>query len=1234
MNSKLKYYLGLDLGISSVGWAIMAEDPKTAKHTLYDFGVRLFDVPENRDKQSNASLRRDLRSNRRLIRRRKHRILMLKRFLSRIKFLTEDQFQTEFNLKSTNKLIKKDGRWTTETGYYNTYVLKVKGLTEKLDKPELYSVLLNYAKKRGYLNKFAIENDKKLTKTEQSNQNKAIEEADNLVKNYDDSIAKAIVYDKRFAFVKNVKDPKTKILIANNKSELVEFQGKMINRYLLEKISAKEAENAKTSQFNWLFARRDYRKELQNLLLYQSQFHPELNTNNCDQIIDIIFQTRDFEMGAKCRDCIKNMIDKTEDYIANTNNIRNCKRLDCSNFGNFWDLKGKCHFYPEERRQTKASVTYIIFYFINELSKIWSFLEQRKNSKLKFTAADKNEVLSSLFFNEWKTHAQALKIIQQKISETSIWRDYGDKNYFDKKKYPIWKEDTKDEQTGLSFKKPILLQACSKIPALTSQLKQIELTSNKVFNWEQNIIEKIGETCSLWKTPIRREYALKKLFLSKNIGLNKEEFALLLKELKEIEASPGNASAKYMQEAIRDYFDKGTLYGDFAWNFQKNHNTIKNKIVKNQTIFAHFIDKDMMSNPVVMRAISQTRKILKALHQNIQFESIVVEVARDLYSTPEQRNAIEKININNYNEKKRIIERLKKRGFENITKRKILEYSLWEQQKGICIYSGKPIDFNPSPNVVWEIDHIIPQSLCQNDTATNKVLVLRTENQSKGKKIPYWWLQGKNWSDFSSRVKSLKLPKVKTNLLLAKTVEEAIEAFSSRNLNDTRYISKWISNYIKSEISHFNLPTKVFVVPGALVSHLRRSWLRQSAWGLYQKVRDITPYHHAIDAIVICQFKKQMDIQLAVDLLKLNQIRWKNISESEKKAEEKQFLEVSQKTANILEKAFGKQDVDEYSKKIKEASRKTFLMFDFYISNLKEEVEKRIPVKLKKVDCECRKRSISSLSTPSPVDNCRICYGSKKIPRYDRILNVDEFYNENSELSNSIYINFRYPHISHMINHKVPKRINSSEKIGFFFTGYTKTKKMIFEKAKNKLFRIWFKNRKLKLEDLNLKLDFKYVKEKDLQSWLNEFSSENRDFLVKTSKTGDLLGVIPISRFFGLEIKKDKLVWLTNKTAQEYAKKNIIHKSLHKILIPNNLVEYYDPKLRKNIIKVFKSRKDKDKAYLHINGLMKTDEKTIFGFKNSTETLKRISNDSLKIIRVNLLGDLLTKKNIFTSIKR
>lgn len=75
----LRYTLGLDIGISSVGWAIIQNDMNGEPIKIEHLGVRIFESAEQ--SQTGASLaapRREMRGQRRTIRRRRHRKARIK----------------------------------------------------------------------------------------------------------------------------------------------------------------------------------------------------------------------------------------------------------------------------------------------------------------------------------------------------------------------------------------------------------------------------------------------------------------------------------------------------------------------------------------------------------------------------------------------------------------------------------------------------------------------------------------------------------------------------------------------------------------------------------------------------------------------------------------------------------------------------------------------------------------------------------------------------------------------------------------------------------------------------------------------------------------------------------------------------------------------------------------------------------------------------------------------------
>ena len=114
---KKNLILGLDIGITSVGWGII-----DSEHNVIDAGVRLFEESD----ASNNETRRTKRGARRLKRRRQQRIIEMKRLLKDIGLLGDDFIPLR-----------------------NPYEIRVRGLTEKLNEDELSTALLHIVKRRG-----------------------------------------------------------------------------------------------------------------------------------------------------------------------------------------------------------------------------------------------------------------------------------------------------------------------------------------------------------------------------------------------------------------------------------------------------------------------------------------------------------------------------------------------------------------------------------------------------------------------------------------------------------------------------------------------------------------------------------------------------------------------------------------------------------------------------------------------------------------------------------------------------------------------------------------------------------------------------------------------------------------------------------------------------------------------------------------------------------------------------
>ena len=83
MIEKMNYRIGLDIGIASVGWAVILNDSMDNPAHIMDVGVRIFDKAENpKDGKALAAPRRESRCARRRNGRRKHRINRVKYLLT------------------------------------------------------------------------------------------------------------------------------------------------------------------------------------------------------------------------------------------------------------------------------------------------------------------------------------------------------------------------------------------------------------------------------------------------------------------------------------------------------------------------------------------------------------------------------------------------------------------------------------------------------------------------------------------------------------------------------------------------------------------------------------------------------------------------------------------------------------------------------------------------------------------------------------------------------------------------------------------------------------------------------------------------------------------------------------------------------------------------------------------------------------------------------------------------
>nr|WP_246316799.1 type II CRISPR RNA-guided endonuclease Cas9 [Anoxybacillus ayderensis] len=309
----------------------------------------------------------------------------------------------------------------------------------------------------------------------------------------------------------------------------------------------------------------------------------------------------------------------------------------------------------------------------------------------------------------------------------------------------------------------------------------------------------------------------------------------------------GHLSLKAMRN-ILPHMENGELYSKACELAGYNFNGPRKK---EKTVLLPNIPD--ITNPVVMRALTQARKVVNAIIKKYGSPvSIHIELARDLSHSYDERRKIQKAQDDNRKKNETAIKQLVEYGLtKNPSGLDIVKFKLWSEQNGQCMYSLERIELERLLEDGYvEVDHILPYSRSLDDGYANKALVLTRENRQKGNRTPveYLGFGTDRWQRFENFVLTNKqFSKAKKRNLLRLHYQETEEKeFKERNLNDTRYISRFFANFIKEHLKFADggKEQKVYTVNGKITAHLRSRWD-------FNKNREQSDLHHAVDAVIV-----------------------------------------------------------------------------------------------------------------------------------------------------------------------------------------------------------------------------------------------------------------------------------------------------------------------------------------------------------------------------------------------
>lgn len=307
--------------------------------------------------------------------------------------------------------------------------------------------------------------------------------------------------------------------------------------------------------------------------------------------------------------------------------------------------------------------------------------------------------------------------------------------------------------------------------------------------------------------------------------------------------------------------------------------------------------QNSLRNPIVEQIITETLRVVKDIWDHYGqgkkdfFCEIHIELGREMKNNSEERKKITNQIIENENTNLRIkallAEMFRMNDADNIrpystTQMEILKiyeegvlnsgieieediikiskmaqpsppdlkrYKLWLEQKYRSPYTGEIIPLNKLFTKDYEIEHIIPQSRYFDDSLNNKVICEAAVNKEKDNQLGYEFIKkhhgqiiecglGKKVTilgitAYEELVKEFySKNRNKRNKLL---MEEIPEKMVERQLNDTRYISKFISgllsNIVRAESNDDSLNSKNLIsCNGKITNRLKQDWGLNDVW--------------------------------------------------------------------------------------------------------------------------------------------------------------------------------------------------------------------------------------------------------------------------------------------------------------------------------------------------------------------------------------------------------------------
>lgn len=805
-----KKILGLDLGTTSIGWALVNEaESDNEESYIIKLGVRL--NPLTVDEQQNFKKGKSITTNakrtlKRSIRRNLQRYKLRRENL--IEILKEHKFISE----ETN--LSENGNYST----FETYRLRAKAASEKISLEQFARVLLMLNKKRGY------KSSRKAKGTEEGSLIDGMEIAKKLYnenltpgqfclqllnngEKYLPDFYRSDLQEEFYKIWHKQKEFYADILTDELKEKLHNKNEKTTWAILQEPFKligvkrTTKGDEQKKENFEWRVKALTEKMNLESLAIVLQKINSQINSSSgylgeiSDRSKELYFNKQtvgQYQMSILDKNpnaSLRNMVFYRQDYLDEFNTI--------------WDEQAKYH--EELTQELKKEIRDVIIFFQRRLKSkkgLISFcefenrkIEIEKNGK-KITKIVGSNVIprSSPLFQEFR--------IWQKLNDIEIF-PINEKN----KKTKPNARTLELKEKNILFSELSIKEKLSKAEILALlDLQDFEMNFNNIegnktqaelFKAYQKIIELWGYNINLRQSADKILTEVSEIF--KTLNYNRDilypntetlyKFWHLLYSFEGDKSNTGNE--KLISKLKTDYgFERKAAVILAGVVFLSDYGNLSAKAIKKilphlktgekydvacalagykhsassltkeeieKKIYKYRLDiipKNHLRNPVVEKILNQMINVINAIIDTYgKPDEIRIELARELKKSAKEREELtEEIDVATKKNEEIKTKLQKEFGLTYVTQNDIIRYKLYEELKNNgyrTLYSNTYIPQEKLFSKEFDVDHIIPQSRLFDDSFSNKTLEVRSINIEKGNQTAFDYVKGKGYDNLN-----------------------------------------------------------------------------------------------------------------------------------------------------------------------------------------------------------------------------------------------------------------------------------------------------------------------------------------------------------------------------------------------------------------------------------------------------------------------------------------------------